>query len=176
MQNKYQISEREKAVVRLSLYYPGKVPTPLLYSIAYPGRFADAQALKDLPATASRWWRSKKIQDFLIAETAIYKANAEAQASRIESECIARLNRADGEQTPRGVDYSRPENQRQKLNELINGATDPHDALDALKTMISRQQEVAPEQRTQNNYMRVYMPLRCYECPLYLEKKAELGK
>ena len=167
MQNKQIITEREMAVVRLSVYYPGKTPLPLLYSLAYPGTFADAQALKDLPAVASRWWRSKKIQDFLNSETAVHKATVEAQESRIIAECMARLQSdADSDQA-RGLDYSRPENQRQKLNELINGATDPHDALDALKTMIQRQQDIAPEHRNQGKPIRVYLPIVCSDCIIY---------
>lgn len=163
MPNTKTITEREMMAVRLSVYYPGRISLPLLYSFAYPGAFADAQALRDLPAVASRWWRSRKVQDFLNSVTAQYKAHQEAEVSRIESECIARLSADGNAHQERGIDFSIPENQRKKLNELINGATDPHDALDALKTMIGRQQDIAPEKKN-GPQIRAYLPLTCDQC------------
>lgn len=165
MPNNQIISERETAIVRLSVWYPGKLSPALLYSLAYPGAFSDAQALRDLPAVASRWWRSKKIQEFLQAETAVYKSNKDAMEVRIESECRARLESNEARPV-KGVDFSIPENQRAKINEIINGATDPHDALDALKLMLSRQQEIAPDPQKEQ-IARFYMPLCCNQCPLY---------
>ena len=167
MPNNQTINEREKAIVRLAVYYPGKLSPALLYSVAYNGTLADAHALRDLPAIASRWWRSRKIQDFFQAETALYNANKDAVEARIESECMARLeSKRDAVRPSRCVDYSRPENQRAKLNELINGAVDSHDALDAMKLMIQRQQDIAPEQ-VKGPQVRAYMPLTCSDCPLY---------
>ena len=70
------------------------------------------------------------------------------------------------------VDYSDPSAQRAKLNELINTATEPGEALDALKVIISGQRadrDAAKEGRT----VRAYLPVSCHECPLYekLRKK-----
>lgn len=165
MPNNQIISERETAIVRLAVWYPGKLSPALLYSLAYPGAFSDAQALRDLPAVASRWWRSKKIQEFLQAETAVFKSNKDAMETRIQSECLARFE-SKVARPAKGIDFSIPENQRAKINEIINGATDPHDALDALKLMLSRQQEMAPESRKETP-QRFYLPISCSECPLY---------
>lgn len=165
MPNNQIISERETAVVRLSVWYPGKLSPGLLYSLAYPGAFSDAQALRDLPAVASRWWRSKKIQEFLQSEIAVYRSNKDAVEARIESECLARFE-SNGARPVKGVDFSIAENQRAKINEIINGATDPHDALDALKLMLSRQQEIAPDTKKEQ-IARFYRPLCCSQCPLF---------
>ncbi|MBR5397644.1 MAG: hypothetical protein IK145_07325 [Bacteroidales bacterium] len=174
MTNNQIITERETAIVRLAVWYPSKMSPSLLYSLAYPGAFSEAQALRDLPAVASRWWRSKKILECLQAETALYNANKDAVEARIESECIARHDSSGDAMHPlRGVDFSLPENQRAKLNELINGAVDPHDALDAMKLMMSRQQDIAPDQ-AKKPQVRAYLPLTCSSCPLYMEKRNKI--
>ena len=148
--------------VRLSVWFPGKLPLPLLYAVSYPGRFEDAQALRDLNAVASRWWRSKKIQDCLTTETATFKAHQDAEESRIKAECVARLS-AEKTDDDRGIiDYSDPSQQRRKLNELIAGSTDPHDQLDALKALMARP-EIAPTERKEKP-MRFYLPLSCDRC------------
>ena len=72
------------------------------------------------------------------------------------------------------VDYSSPAAQQAKLNELVNTADDPGEALDALKVIIQSQKadrDAAKEGRVQ----RVYLPVSCTDCPLYLKarKKGE---
>lgn len=162
--NNLNISAREMMAVQLYVYYPGRIPPPRLYSLAYPGAFAEVQALKDLPATASRWWRSRKIQDYLADVSAQAKAHQEAEASRIEREILARLPSHQVDSIPeKGVDYSDPRNQRKKLNELINGATDPHDQLDAIKVMIARQAEITTD-KPNNPRVKVYLPITCDQC------------
>ena len=72
------------------------------------------------------------------------------------------------------VDYSDPANQRRKLNELVNKASDPGEALDALKVIISGQRDdkQAAKERRQ---VAAYLPICCNDCPLYQKarKKAE---
>ena len=71
-----------------------------------------------------------------------------------------------------GVDYTDPQAQKDKLNDIINNATDPGEALDALKVIIQGQkndQEAAKDKQVQ----RFYTPLRCHECPLYTAAKAK---
>ena len=71
----------------------------------------------------------------------------------------------DGTRT-RGIDYSDPQAQKDKLNDIINNASDPGEALDALKVIIQGQkndQEAAKDKQVQ----RFYTPLRCHDCPLY---------
>ena len=75
----------------------------------------------------------------------------------------------------RAVDYSDPKNQAQKLNELVNTASDPGEALDALKVIISSQKadrEAAKERKT----VQVYLPLTCDACPLRQRAKDRAAK
>lgn len=73
-----------------------------------------------------------------------------------------------GGKKPKIVDYADPTNQARKLNELVNTAADPGEALDALKVIIQTQKadrEAARDQKT----VRAYLPLSCNSCP-FLEK------
>lgn len=67
---------------------------------------------------------------------------------------------------PKYKDYSRPDNQTEKLNELVNTATDAGDALDALKVIISAQR-ADKESAKDGKQVRAYVPISCTECPLY---------
>ena len=72
------------------------------------------------------------------------------------------------------IDYTNPENQTRKLNELINTASDAGEALDALKVIIQGQKadrDAAKEGKT----VRAYLPVMCSGCPLY-EKAAAKGE
>lgn len=80
---------------------------------------------------------------------------------------------AEPKKAPKYIDYSNPENQRKKLNELVNTAADSGEALDALKVIIQGQKadrEAAKEQKT----VRTYLPLTCDVCPLYEKAKKRL--
>lgn len=172
---KNKITIREQSAVRLHIYLDGEVSPSLLYRVAYPGSIDAVEAISDLPAVASRWWRSRKIQDFYTAEKALHDARKDAERKRIEAEAIHRIQaeKAGHTDTAGMIDFSIPENQRKKLNQLINTATDPGEALDALKLIISKQNELAPEERRESP-VRVYLPLSCQDCPLYKKAKAKL--
>lgn len=172
---KNEITIREMAAARLLVYGLEKSPARL-YQVAHPGALETVAGLSDLPATASRWLRSKKIQAFIETEQAALDAKREKDRKRIEAETLARIQSAkEGTQLAGHVDYSVPANQLRKLNELINSAGDPSEALDALKVLISKQNELAPEKRTERP-IRAYVPITCTECPLYAEAKAKIAK
>ena len=172
-----KITLREMSAVRLHIYMDGDISPTVLYRVAHPGSIETVEAISDLPAVSSRWWRSRKIQDFFAVEKAHYEARRDAERNRIEAETINRIQaeRAGHMDKSGLIDYSIPENQRAKLNELVNGASDPRDALDALKAMIQRQQDIAPVER-KGNPVQYYRPLRCGECPLYLKEKKLINK
>lgn len=73
------------------------------------------------------------------------------------------------------IDYTDPKMQKEKLNEIINGATDAGEALDALKVIIQGQKN-DQEAAKNNKIQRFYTPLQCRDCPLYQEKKEILKK
>lgn len=70
------------------------------------------------------------------------------------------------------IDYSDPQQQRRKLNELVNTAEDQKEALDALKTIIATQKDDRDAAR-ERKQIQAYLPVKCKSCPLYL---AELQK
>jgi hypothetical protein len=74
-------------------------------------------------------------------------------------------NRTQKRKTAR-IDYSDPKAQTDKLNELINTADDPGEALDALKVIISTQKADREAARSQKSVI-YYRPIRCKQCKLY---------
>lgn len=76
---------------------------------------------------------------------------------------------------PKSVDYTDPVNQARKLNELVNSADDPGEALDALKVIISTQ-KADREAARDNKTVRAYVPITCSDCPLYSRAKNKLSK
>lgn len=135
----------------------------LLYAIA-DGR--KGKELYDIHRTiVSRWRNMDKITGLIRTLQEQKKAgeigkaeNGKGESERAETRPILKDSKL--------VDYSNPDAQREKLNELVNTADDPGEALDALKVIIQTQKadrDAAKEGRTQ----RVYLPLSCDSCPLY---------
>ena len=170
---KKTLSEREKAAIYLHVY-GGVDNWKLLYKIASPGNY-DAPETSSFNTLVSSWKNSTKIKALLAA----IQKDRDALENQLRAEGItigktellsAAENEGNEGNNGRIVDYSKPENQRRKLNELINTAADPNDALDALKVIISGQKDdrqAAKEGRA----VRAYLPLLCYQCPLYEEKR-----
>lgn len=174
-----RLTEREKAAVYMNVF-GGCDDWRLLYAIADN---TPEKAPADIDrSVASRWKNSPKIRA-LIDELNRVKlqmiVNAEkagAEKARAEQEAgnSERAKAAPENARTKFVDYSSPAAQQAKLNELVNTASDPGEALDALKVIIQGQKadrEAAKEGRVQ----RVYLPISCESCPLYqnARKKGE---
>ena len=164
-----ELTEREQAAIRLYLFENEEISPVKLYRMAYAGSLKEVDSLKDLPASASRWLRSKKVSKYLDDQRAILNDRKAKERMKIESEVTARIQASAGpakHTVPGFVDYSDPKAQLAKLNELINTANDPGEALDAMKVLLSKQAELAPA-REPEKQQRFYLPLSCSECPLY---------
>lgn len=155
-----------------------------IYLIAEDKSRKEAEKVEYLASSVSRWKNSDKIKNALTeANNTITNlkaqafqdgkehgqklANEEREKERAESE---RTNEKQTKTIAKAVDYSDPKNQALKLNELVNQASDPGEALDALKVIISSQKadrEAAKERKT----VQVFLPLTCDACPL--KQKAE---
>lgn len=72
--------------------------------------------------------------------------------------------------TSKYVDYSLPENQSRKLNQLINESGDNGEVLDALKVIISTQKADRDAAKA-GKVVNAYVPMICAECPLYKRAK-----
>lgn len=120
----------------------------------------------------SKWKNTPKVKKILEDATRRkYELIQEAEKRGYENGKRAILDNVRSETENDGkrakiVDYSDPANQKRKLNELINTATDSGEALDALKVIIQGQKadrDAAKEGKT----VRAYLPLCCNDCPLY---------
>lgn len=176
------LTEREKAAIYMHVF-GGVDDWPLLYTIADTGN-----GVKDPAAMGnkypSRWKNTPKIQAYIKElERRKYDLLREEREKGIQEGKNELLDsvRANSENTgnvpKRGtiVDYSDPLEQQRKLNELVNTASDPGEALDALKVIISSQRadkEAAKERKT----VQFYRPLRCDQCPIYEKARKKVGK
>ena len=168
------LSEREKAAIHLHIY-GGVNNWPLLYRIAVPDSFPD-ESLKGLSDLASKWKRSPKIQTYLqTVQEQKFLYEQKIKAAAIEAGDNVRTNSDMSTQKEKNIDYSDPANQARKLNELVNSADDPGEALDALKVIISTQ-KADREAARDKKAVGAYVPITCYDCPLYLEAKNKLSK
>ena len=168
------LSEREKAAIHLHIY-GGVNNWQLLYRIAVPDSFPD-ESLKGLSDLASKWKRSPKIQTYLqTVQEQKFLYEQKIKAAAIETGDNVRTNSDISTQKEKNIDYSDPANQARKLNELVNSADDPGEALDALKVIISTQ-KADREAARDKKAVGAYVPITCYDCPLYLEAKNKLSK
>ena len=137
-------------------------------------------------STVYKWKNSAKIVDLIrdlqrrksdLLDEAVTKAMNERNEDR-QTEIQTDRERVRTENDtkngrPKFIDFSRPENQTAKLNELVNTASDPGEALDALKVIIQGQRadrDAAKEGRI----VRAYLPVSCTDCPLYEKAKKRL--
>lgn len=172
-----KFTEREKAALYMHVF-GGVTNWTELYKIASDKSTEDVENDKLPNVQASRWKATKKVQEFVEKlQREKYKL-LEAERQKIRAE-FERGESERPENAPEGkksvfVDYSDPANQKRKLNELINKASDPGEALDALKVIISGQRDdkQAAKERRQ---VAAYLPICCNDCPLYQKarKRAE---
>ena len=168
MANNRIITEREKAVIRYGIAY-GIDNKAELYRLAYNGSEAQIAQISDLPAQASRWWRSRKIAEFYSREIREFQIRQDRQRAQLREEAAAEVEEArrSGRRTPDGlIDYSLEQNQIRKLNEIINHSGATGEELDALKMMIANISAKRPQEGEQRK-PHFYMPLTCPDCPLY---------
>ena len=162
------LTPREEAAVRLFLHEGEDLSPVFIYKLAHRGSLEEVEHLADIAASASRWIRSKKVTQYMNEQRAIFNDRKAKERMKIESEVTARIQAsADPAKhtVPGFVDYSDPKAQLAKLNELINTASDPGEALDAMKVLLSKQAELAPA-REPEKQQRFYLPLACSECHL----------
>ena len=161
-----ELTELERIAVFYAAIKPG-ADWEQLFRLSHPGYCGQNPAV-----SVSHWKNSNKVQEVLKeAQDEIAKrvqATSEKSAKNPEER-----DSAQNSEIKRIVDYSDPAEQRRKLNELVNQAEDSREVLDALKTIISTQKDDREAAR-EKKQVRVYLPLRCKACPLYLAKEKEL--
>jgi hypothetical protein len=169
------ITIREKAAIQLYLSKDGKISPSELYRVAYSESLERVNALKDLPACANRWFRKKKVQEYLQGQFLLKKDKEERLKEEIKADVVRRIQASpSGVGLVEGVDYSNPDNRRKLYTQIINRSKDdPKTQLDAAKMFeqIQKDDREAPREQKQS---RVYLPLRCEACPLYIRERNKL--
>lgn len=122
-------------------------------------------------STIYKWKNSHKIQNLLQKvqrekETLMQTFADEQRKTECNTGDNVSTETETGKGKPKYTDYSNPQNQTAKLNELVNTATDSGDVLDALKVIISSQ-KADKESAKDGKQVRAYIPISCTECPLY---------
>ncbi len=177
------LSDREKAAL---LYFAAGFVSDWTetYIIAEDKSTKDAESIKYLPSMVSRWRNSEKVRNYLKKAQKFF-ADIEAngrqegrQEERKEQEERTAAERATGESvrtndagTPREnreIDYSNPEERKRLYNRIIATTDDPKTKLDAAKLIETTQKDT--QAARDNQIQRVYTPLNCKSCPLYLSK------
>jgi hypothetical protein len=167
-----RLTDRETAAIYLHIF-GGVDDWRLLYAIADNGPEKDREKVDR--SVASKWKNSAKIIDLIekvtrekyaIIQTAEKEGLDKGRAERTETETGAGSVRADNAPNlnrSKYVDFSDPSKQMDKLNELVNTADDPGEALDALK-VIMQSQRADRDAAKDKQIQRFYTPERCSRC------------
>lgn len=172
-----KLTPAEVAAIHLHVY-GGASDWLQLYAIADGIKEKDLESINR--STVYKWKNSLKIVELIrdlerkkqdTLERAVNSALE--QIKEDEGGCVRTENDGTGKRG-KTVDYTDPSNQARKLNELVNTATDPGEALDALKVIMQAQKSDREAAREQKQ-VRAYLPLTCAECP-FLEKARKRAK
>lgn len=170
-----KLTESEKAAIYYHIF-GGCNDWLLLYAIA------DGKKPENVRnrSTIYKWKNSHKIQDLLSKvqkekDSALQAFADEQRKTETDSGGNVATETSTQRTKPKYKDYSRPDNQTEKLNELVNTATDAGDALDALKVIISAQR-ADKESAKDGKQVRAYVPISCTECPLYEKASKKVTK
>lgn len=175
MANVKEITIREKAAVIYHLV-TGE-PWTDCYKIASPESFDKIAKSKFITRYASAWKNSHKIQEFAQQFNAIQEAKRDKEINEAIEKELKKEGSEESERRQGGrkggqniVDYSDPKNRQRLYNEVIAQAKDdPRTQLDAAKLFEQIQKDDREAAKAQKQ-SRVYLPLTCRECPLYIKK------
>lgn len=174
------LTTREKAAIALHVF-TGLDDWRLLYIIAQD-ESTQAEKPKFLDAYASRWKNTDKIKQYIKTlqdEQATRDAIQREKGREEERKRREEGERTNGESQTRKIkeiDYGDPKNRRQLYNEVIaNSGDDYKTKLDAAKVFEQIQKDDREAAKAQKQ-SRVYLPVVCNECPLYLKARRKTTK
>lgn len=187
MATKKELTLREKFAIK---GYASKIIHSWydVYKIAYDGKLEQVESLKTIQSIVSRWKHSKLVNDYYNECLYLYNKDEERKKQAYIREAKAKgdfqavgedgkveemrmgnseaIQLAKPSAKPKLVDFSNPQNQMQKLNELVNSATDSAETLDALKVIISTQ-KADRDAAKEGRQVKAYIPMTCSQCPMY---------
>lgn len=168
------LSDRERAALALYVLTDCN-DWKQLYLIAQPGDPDEAEQSKYLEIYISKWKNAEKVKRE-VDDLRRYKARIQDEA--VQEDRRREEERKKGENVRQStkpekkpLDYSNPENRRVLYNEIIAQAGDDvKTKLDAAKVFeqIQREDRDAARERRQ---VVAFLPLACYDCPLYQKAK-----
>ena len=166
-----EITTREKAAVIYHIV-TGE-PWTECYKIASRESFEKINNSKYLSRYSTSWKQSHKIQVYAEEIAAILDNKRKKEINEaIEKEARKRGEESEHNQNRKKndsdiIDYSDPKNRQRLYNEIIATAKDdPKTRLDAAKVFEQVQRDDREAAKAQKQ-SRVYLPLTCYDCPLY---------
>lgn len=129
-------------------------------------RWKSRQDIKDLFLNAQRYYLDKDAAavERWKRENPTHETGGNEDAPGVLVDNVRTDNKTPGNR--KTVDYTNPENQARKLNELVNRADNTGEALDALKVIIQTQKADRDAARD-GRQVRAYVPIGCNDCPLY---------
>ena len=172
-----ELTIREKAAIIYN-FITGE-PWTECYKIASRGELAKIEKSAHLAVLASSWKKAYKVQAFIQE----FETLQNDKQNKIINEAInqdrqqrgdSESNAGKGRKQSKNIDYSDPKNRRQLYNEVIaNSGDDYKTKLDAAKVFEQIQKDDREAAKAQKQ-SRVYLPVACSECPLYLKARKRL--
>lgn len=144
------------------------------FAVAFDGKLANLEKLKSIKTLVSRWKNNPNVIAYY--NECLYLLNQDKDKAKGGESLTDGKDQGESVHTKtkgqKAVDYSNPQNQMEKLNDLVNSASDPSETLDALKVIIQTQKADRDAAR-EGKQVKAYLPITCNDCPLY--QKAAQG-
>lgn len=167
-----ELTIREKSAIAYALIFEDASPSDLL-RLSRDCPISETDKLKHLPSSATHFWQSERIQSYLNERKAILAAKDERIRQEGRDEALKGMERRPG-QAVDSLDYSDPIARKRLYNDIITQSKgDPKTQLDAAKMFENIQKDDREAAKAQKQ-SRVYLPLTCHNCPLYLKAKSKL--
>ena len=147
------------------------------YICAYDGTLQKVTSQKAITTSVSRWHNSARIQkafETISAQVEEMRETERKKAGFGEDSDKAGESVRTSTNGRKYTDFSRPENQFRKLNELVNTATDSAETLDALKVIMSAQ-KADREAARDGKVVKCYIPISCKDCKLYEKERKKVS-
>lgn len=131
-----------------------------IYSRSYQVKPED---MASLVKKVEKWWATPKVQAFL----KIWEQNGEMVSS--QARALRQIEQPSAEKTPE--EMTAIEEIIQRYEKLYEEAEDVDDKAKILKMIVDARHKNKDEVKDEVSTTKIYLPQRCYECPLYNKEK-----
>lgn len=131
-------------------------------AFVYSRSYQVKEEMSSLVKKVDKWWSTPKVQAFLkIWEQSGEITSAEARALRQTQQTTEKTQE----------EMTAIEEIIQRYEKLYEEAEDVDDKAKILKMIVDARHKNKDEVRDETSTTRIYLPQRCYECPLYNKEK-----